>query len=78
MLWSDDDLKFRAAMDVVNLNQLDEANQVFLCIFNHKTSFSIIVNVFVVELFEFIKGFIRLFKPVGHNVAVVIEIVNKA
>lgn len=39
--------------------------------------FSIIVNVFVVEFFEFIKGFIRFFKLVGYNVVVVIEIVNK-
>lgn len=56
MVWRDDDLKFRTAVDVVDFNQLHQTNQNAVSVFNDKASFCVIVNVFTVKFFEFVIG----------------------
>jgi hypothetical protein len=62
---------------MVDFNQLNQTG-LFAIVFNDKAAFTLIVNMFVVQVGKFDKGFIGFFKPVAHNAGVIIELVDKA
>lgn len=62
---------------MVDFNQFHQSG-LFTSAFNDKAAFALIVNVFVVQVGQFDKGFIGFFKPVTHNAGIVVELVDKA
>ena len=77
MLRGDDDLELRPTVNVVDLNQLHQPG-FFTFTLHNKTTFTLIVNVLIVEIGQLDKGLIRLFEPVAHHAGIVVELVDKA
>ena len=64
-------------MNMVYFNQLHQTG-IIAIIRNDKTAFALIVDVFIVKIAQFNKGFIRFFEPIAHHARVIIELVHKA
>ena len=77
MVGRDDDLVFGAAVDMVDFDKFDQAGDVVAfaafvrAVFDDEAAFALVADVFVVEVRQFVEGFIGFFKPVAHHVGVV-------
>lgn len=76
MVRGDDNLKFGAAVDVVDFDQLDQPRLVGIGL-DDEAALALVVDVFVVKVGQLGEGLVRLLKPVAHDVSVVIELVDK-
>ncbi|CAH0303034.1 hypothetical protein SRABI106_03821 [Rahnella aquatilis] len=76
MLRIDDDLKFRAAVNMINFHQLDQADRSAF-VFNNKAAFALVVNMLVIQVGQFDESLVRFFKPVTHDAGVIIKTMNK-
>ena len=76
MIGGDDNLKFGAAVDVVDFDQLDQPRLVVIGL-DDEAALALVVDVFVVKVGQLGEGLVRLLEPVAHDVGVVIELVDK-
>lgn len=72
----DDDLEFCAAVDVIDLHQLHQAD-LGAFVLDDKAALALIVNVFVVKIGKLDKGFVGFFKPIAHDAGVVVHLVDE-
>lgn len=72
----DDDLKFGPAVDVIDLDKLDQPD-LGPVVLNDKTALALIVDVLVVQIRQFHKRLIRLLKPVTHHAGIVVQLMDK-
>ena len=56
--------------------QLDKADRPALD-FDNKAAFALVMDMFVIQIGQFDKCLIRLFKPITHDAGVIIKTVNK-
>ncbi|KGX96349.1 hypothetical protein Y023_5116 [Burkholderia pseudomallei A79D] len=73
----DDDLELAAAVDVVELDQLDETDELAVGIERDEAALALVVHVLVVQLRQLGERFVRLFEPVTHDLRVIVQFVDE-
>ena len=76
MRGGDDDREFGPAVDVIDLDKLDQAD-LGLIVLDDETALALIVDVLVIQIRQFHKRLIRLLKPVAHHTGIVVQLMDK-